>query len=134
MIDSAFYGLIFTNSDYHCATGPAKLVAMGQGYSSFLHGKVVDMLFFPLWRDTTGNVVFFQPVFNIADSAITVGVISILLFHRQYFSGNDEQTPSLSENSAVTPPDQLEVSELENTEDIIETEETPKRDEEKKED
>ena len=49
------------------------------------------MLFFPFWRDEIGNAIFFQPVFNIADSAITLGVISILLFQRHYFSGHDEK-------------------------------------------
>ena len=91
IIDSAFYGLIFSESDYHCSGGPAKLFPATGGYESFLHGRVVDMLFFPLWRDEIGNAVFFQPVFNIADSAITLGVISILLFQRHYFSGNDEK-------------------------------------------
>lgn len=91
IIDSAFYGLIFSESDYHCAGGPAKLFPATGGYESFLHGRVVDMLFFPLWRDDIGNAVFFQPVFNIADSAITIGVISILLFQRQYFNSQDEK-------------------------------------------
>lgn len=91
IIDSAFYGLIFSESDYTCSGGPAKLFPATGGYESFLHGRVVDMLFFPLWRDEIGNAVFFQPVFNIADSAITVGVISILLFQRHYFSGHDEK-------------------------------------------
>ncbi len=93
IIDSAFYGLIFSESDYHCSGGPAKLFPAAGGYESFLHGRVVDMLFFPLWHDATGNVVFFQPVFNIADSAITTGVLSILLFQRHYFSGHDVKPP-----------------------------------------
>ncbi len=91
IIDSAFYGLIFSNSDRDCSGGPAKLFPATGGYESFLHGRVVDMLFFPFWRDEIGNAVFFQPVFNIADSAITIGVVSILLFQRHYFSGHDEK-------------------------------------------
>ena len=91
IIDSAFYGLIFSESDYHCSGGPAKLFPAAGGYESFLHGRVVDMLFFPLWHNEAGNVVFFQPVFNVADSAITTGVLSILLFQRHYFSGHDEK-------------------------------------------
>jgi signal peptidase II len=91
IIDSAFYGLIFTESSFHCINGPAKMFATEGGYAGFLHGKVVDMLFFPLWKNANGEVFFFQPVFNIADSAITTGVISILLFQRNYFSSNDEQ-------------------------------------------
>jgi signal peptidase II len=91
IIDSAFYGLIFTESSFHCVNGPAKMFAAEGGYAGFLHGKVVDMLFFPLLKNANGEVFFFQPVFNIADSAITTGVISILLFQRNYFSSNDEQ-------------------------------------------
>jgi signal peptidase II len=102
MIDSAFYGLMFSASDYHCANGPAKFVAFGQGYAGFLHGKVVDMLFFPLLRDSHSNVIFFQPIFNIADSAITIGVVSILLFHRNYFNAHEETKPSTSEISSPT--------------------------------
>jgi signal peptidase II len=66
----------------------------GGGYSSFLHGKVVDMLYFPLiegnfpewfpfWKGE--HFIFFRPVFNIADSYITIGVAFILLFQRNYF-------------------------------------------------
>jgi signal peptidase II len=92
ILDSAFYGLIFTESNFHCANGPSRLFAPEGGYAGFLHGKVVDMLFFPLWKNANGEVMFFQPVFNIADSAITIGVISILLFQRNYFSSNEENT------------------------------------------
>lgn len=106
IIDSAFYGLIFSESDYHCSGGPAKLFPAAGGYESFLHGRVVDMLFFPLWHNEAGNVVFFQPVFNIADSAITTGVLSILLFQRHYFSGHDEKPQTVgntAENSVIEP-------------------------------
>ena len=91
IIDSLFYGLIF-NSPY-----PPELATMFPpegGYAGFLHGHVVDMLYFPI-IDTTwpswvpfvgGNsFVFFRPVFNIADSAISVGAIYLLLFHRRFF-------------------------------------------------
>jgi signal peptidase II len=94
IIDSAFYGMIFSESDYHCANGAAHLFPAEGGYGKFLHGKVVDMLFFPLWHNELGEVMFFQPVFNIADSSITVGVLSILLFQRQYFNGTAEETIS----------------------------------------
>jgi signal peptidase II len=100
IIDSAFYGLIFSSSDIisqaqvngdipmHCAT----LFPSGGGYSTFLHGKVVDMLYFPLieghfpsWFPIWGSeeFTFFRPVFNIADSSISVGVALILLFQRK---------------------------------------------------
>jgi signal peptidase II len=107
IIDSAFYGLIFTESSFHCVNGPAKMFAAEGGYAGFLHGKVVDMLFFPLLKNANGEVFFFQPVFNIADSAITTGVISILLFQRNYFSSNDEQNEqnvkSQKDIAALTP-------------------------------
>lgn len=90
IIDSAFYGIIFDHSYGQIATF---LPAEG-GYSSFLHGKVVDMLYFPLiegryadWFPYVGGdlFVFFRPVFNIADSSITVGIFIILLFQKRFF-------------------------------------------------
>lgn len=93
MIDSAFYGLIFSESSYH-HRDIATFLPEGGGYSSFLHGNVVDMLYFPLINTTWPEWVpiwggkafqFFKPVFNIADSSITCGVASILLFHRSFF-------------------------------------------------
>ena len=92
IIDSLFYGVIFEASyPGHIAS----LVPWGEGYSSLLHGKVVDMLYFPLfsgtWPDWVPMVggqefLFFRFIFNIADSAITVGVILILLFYRKTLS------------------------------------------------
>ncbi len=90
IVDSVFYGMIFNDSYYQVAS----FLPESGGYSSFLHGKVVDMLYFPLidcnlpsWLPFWGgdHFVFFRPVFNIADSYITIGVALILLFHRKYF-------------------------------------------------
>jgi signal peptidase II len=90
IIDSAFYGMIFSES-YNQA---AVMFPPEGGYSSFLHGKVVDMFYFPVinthWPDWSPikpgeTFVFFRPVFNIADSAITCGVISIILFQKKMF-------------------------------------------------
>jgi signal peptidase II len=90
IIDSAFYGMIFNDSYYQVAS----FFPEAGGYSSFLHGKVVDMLYFPLvdgnfpsWFPVWGgdHFVFFRPVFNVADSYITIGVTLILLFHKKYF-------------------------------------------------
>ncbi len=90
IIDSAFYGMIFSES----YNQPAILFPPGGGYSSFLHGRVVDMFYFPLinthWPDWSPlrpgeSFVFFRPVFNVADSAITCGVVSILLFQKKMF-------------------------------------------------
>lgn len=90
IIDSMFYGLIFSESNYFEA---AKLFPQAGGYSSFLHGHVVDMLYFPLfegnypdWFPVWGGqkFIFFRPIFNIADSAISIGVMSIFIFQRKY--------------------------------------------------
>ncbi|NLN29760.1 MAG: lipoprotein signal peptidase [Bacteroidales bacterium] len=90
MIDSAFYGMIFSESFHQ----PAVMFPPGGGYSSFLHGRVVDMFYFPVintsWPDWSPfrpgqSFIFFRPVFNIADSAITCGVFAILLFQKRMF-------------------------------------------------
>jgi signal peptidase II len=90
MIDSAFYGVIFNESfSQHAVLFPPE-----GGYSTFLQGKVVDMFYFPIinshWPSWSPikpgeSFVFFRPVFNIADSAITCGVISIVLFQKRMF-------------------------------------------------
>jgi signal peptidase II len=121
IIDSAFYGMIFSDSDWHCLTGPAKLFPAEGGYGKFLHGKVVDMLFFPLWHNDKGELLFFQPVFNIADSSITLGVLNILFFQRRYFSGPDEsETPTMGDNQATKTEEVIDNQEI-----IAETTETP---------
>ncbi len=90
IIDSAFYGMIFSESfNQHAIMFPP-----GGGYSTFLHGRVVDMFYFPVinthwpqWLPFKAgeSLVFFRPVFNIADSSITCGVISIVLFQKKMF-------------------------------------------------
>jgi len=91
VVDSAFYGLIFSESTF---TSVATMFPEGGGYAGFLHGKVVDMLYFPLlngtypqWFPWVGgeHFVFFSPVFNISDSYISVGVIYMLLFQYKFF-------------------------------------------------
>jgi signal peptidase II len=95
LIDSMFYGLIFTESSFHLA----KLVPWGQGYGELFHGRVVDMLYFPMvdtvmprWVPFVGgkNFVFFEPVFNIADAAISVGVLTLVVFQKRLLHHSEE--------------------------------------------
>lgn len=89
IVDSMFYGLIFNaSSEYYTSY----FVPFGSGYAPFLMGKVVDMFYFPLivttypdWVPMLGgeSFVFFSPVFNFADAAISVGVVLLLLFYRK---------------------------------------------------
>ncbi len=98
ILDSAFYGLIFTESSYHTV---ATFATEGQGYATFLHGRVVDMLYFPIvdlvqadvpsWVPSflfsgDGRFIFFRPIFNLADASISIGVFWLLLFERKKLS------------------------------------------------
>ncbi len=96
IIDSAFYGILFTDSYGRVA----EFLPKGGGYESFLHGSVVDMFFLPIlkgtwpsWSPINANqpFLFFRPVFNIADSAITVGISIILVFYRKFFNEIDKK-------------------------------------------
>ncbi|NBR82690.1 MAG: lipoprotein signal peptidase [Flavobacteriia bacterium] len=91
IIDSAFYGMIFSESLGSAAT----LFPEEGGYGSFLHGRVVDMFYFPLYKGYLpdwlpiwgGNYfIFFRPIFNLADASISVGVALMLLFQRKTLS------------------------------------------------
>lgn len=96
IIDCAFYGLIFNESLYNIA----QFMPESGGYSSFLQGKVVDMFYFPIiqghwpsWSPIkpTEEFIFFRPVFNLADSAITCGMFWILLFERKILQAELEK-------------------------------------------
>jgi len=119
IIDSVFYGVLFTESTMMTVAnyGP------GEGYAGFLHGKVVDMFYFPLiegyypdWRIIPAGLrgdhfLFFRPVFNLADSSITVGVAILLIFQRRFFKHeateqpeNQKVTENVSESNTEEPP------------------------------
>ncbi len=92
IIDSIFYGVIFSQSTL---SEVATFVPIGHGYTDWLYGKVVDMFYFPLfefnrpgWMPFIGgdNFIFFSPIFNFADAAISCGVIILLLFYKKYSS------------------------------------------------
>ena len=90
IIDSTFYGKLFSESDHQLAL----LLPEQGGYAGLLYGRVVDMLYFPIlqghfpsWFPFWANedFIFFRPIFNIADSSITIGVAIIILFQKKFF-------------------------------------------------
>lgn len=89
IIDCLFYGLIFNNPPYPYT---AQLVPLGMGYGDFLFGRVVDMFYFPLVKWTMPSwmpfyageeCIFFSPVFNFADAAISCGIIALIIFYHK---------------------------------------------------
>jgi len=85
IIDCLCYGLVFTEST------PDAVAVLGGHYAPFMQGRVVDMFYFPLWRwpewmPLVGGDIFFEPVFNFADSCVTVGAIYLILFHWKFFA------------------------------------------------
>lgn len=106
LIDSLFYGLIFNESPmYHPAVGCMGTAEMfpDQGYAGFLHGKVVDMFHFtPSWPEGTpwvGGTEVFPPVFNVADTAITVGVAMIIIWQKRYFPKKEKEVETEGGNA-----------------------------------
>jgi signal peptidase II len=105
IIDSVFYGKIFTES-----TGNTLATLFPpQGYANWLHGRVVDMLYFPLfqgylpqWIPIWGGeyFTFFQPIFNVSDASITIGVLLIILFQGKFF-GKGKSHQAKEENSEL---------------------------------
>jgi len=86
ILDSIFYGVLFNDSYGQIAS----FLPDGGGYSSLFYGRVVDMLYFPIIRNSAGETLFFSPVFNIADSAISVAVVIILIFFRKELNNSLE--------------------------------------------
>ena len=92
IIDCVLYGEIFSESTHSAIS---TLVPFGEGYSSIFYGKVVDMFYFPLietnwpeWMPFVGgeHFIFFSPIFNFADAAISCGIIALILFYGKYLS------------------------------------------------
>ena len=113
IIDSVFYGLIFSEST---PLTTATLFPEGGGYSSLMHGKVVDMFYFPLlkgnypdWFRGGSSFIFFRPVFNIADSSITVAVFLILFNQKRFFrhvGPHQEEASEAGEQAVPSRQDQ----------------------------
>jgi len=109
ILDSVFYGVLFSDSDFQTAT----FLPEGGGYAGWLHGRVVDMFYFPIieghfpdWFPFWGSeeFVFFRPVFNVADSSITIGVLLIVLFQKRFWPEKEAEpvTELPIENTANT--------------------------------
>ncbi|ARV12032.1 lipoprotein signal peptidase [Gilvibacter sp. SZ-19] len=103
IIDSVFYGMIFNDSLGQVAT----FMPEEGGYAPIFYGKVVDMLYFPLWSGDLPEWIpfwggerftFFEPVFNIADASITCGVLMLLVFHKKAFPKKPDTVASLSDD------------------------------------
>jgi len=101
IIDSVFYGIIFDHSNGQVAT-----LFADEPYGSLFHGKVVDMLYFPLvdttWPDWVPSVGgkrfrFFEPVFNIADTAISTGVGILIVFNKRAFPKQEEKKEQVAD-------------------------------------
>ena len=90
IIDCLFYGMCFS------ASAPGVVASFGGSYAPFLFGRVVDMFYFPLWRwpdwmPLVGGDIFFEPVFNFADSCVTVGAAYLILFQYRFFASEDRK-------------------------------------------
>ena len=106
LIDSLFYGLIFEQSN-PAIQNVARAFPPGGGYAGFMFGRVVDMLYFPIaniklpgWFPIWGgdDFEFFSPVFNLADVWVSVGVISLLIFQKQFFKQKHSETVNQNNN------------------------------------
>lgn len=114
LIDSMFYGLIFEESSY---TSVAKMFP-AKGYAGFLHGRVVDMMYFPIihahypsWFPFVGGeeFEFFSPVFNIADASISLGVIILFIFQKKFFHQQPNQTGTSTVETSTVVNDDFQV-------------------------
>lgn len=106
IIDSTFYGVLFSGSEFRIA----EFLPPEGGYATLLHGKVVDMFYFPLihgvfpdWFPIWGgeSYLFFRPVFNIADSSISIGIVLMLIFQKRFFSEKKNQVQPEPDQTAL---------------------------------
>jgi signal peptidase II len=110
LIDSMFYGMIFDESPTGNGYGYVSHIFPAHGYAGFLHGRVVDMLYFPIikhghypsWFPFIGSdeFEFFSPIFNIADASISAGVITLLVFQKRFFKKHKQEQHNTVETSA----------------------------------
>ena len=122
LIDSMFYGIIFQDSITGFPYVPTNLAKIfpPHGYAGFFHGKVVDMLYFPIirnahfpsWVPIWGgeSFEFFRPIFNLADAAISSGVIAILLFQKRFFGQRKADTSHHTVETGAIVNDEVQVS------------------------
>jgi signal peptidase II len=105
LLDSMFYGMIFSESSYMQV---ARMLPPNGGYGGFLHGKVVDMLYFPMVHSTFPTWIpflggkefeFFSPIFNIADASISVGVLTLLAFQKRFLHKDDRTDAEPAESN-----------------------------------
>lgn len=125
LIDSMFYGMIFDKglhydaaiNEYVTYSGIAEFSS--NGYSSFLHGSVVDMLYFPIiksnfpsWMPFIGgqDFEFFSPIFNIADASISIGVITLLVFQKRFFKKHKAANANTTVETNTDISDKVQVS------------------------
>jgi Lipoprotein signal peptidase len=114
LIDSMFYGLIFEESSY---SQVAKIFP-SHGYAGFLHGRVVDMLYFPIIKTTYPSWVpfvggeefeFFSPIFNIADASISIGVITLFVFQKRFFKRHRPEEKHSTVETSTEISDKMQV-------------------------
>ena len=117
LIDSMFYGLIFESSSLD--TYNIAKIFPAHGYAGFLHGNVVDMLYFPIihtklpsWIPVWGGTYFdfFSPIFNLADASISTGIISILVFQKHFFKTDSSKINTQSIETETIVNDEIQVS------------------------
>ncbi|MFS8083073.1 MAG: lipoprotein signal peptidase [Ginsengibacter sp.] len=109
LIDSMFYGMIFEESSID-ALNVARIFPP-HGYAGFLHGNVVDMLYFPIIRNANfpswlpfwggQDFEFFRPIFNLADASISTGIITLLLFQNRFFKTKNSKAGNVIETKTV---------------------------------